>query len=71
MLPSEAVNRDVINHSQSPRTGRHGNPFADHYAKIGSLAGILSGVAAEQLRYIASISVELIVKVDSFRRGTR
>jgi len=34
VLPSEAVNRDVINVIQSPRKGRRrGNPFADHSQK--------------------------------------
>ena len=33
VLPSGAVNRDVINVIQSPRSGRRGNPFADHSQK--------------------------------------
>jgi hypothetical protein len=33
MLPSEAVKRDVINLNQLPKTGRRGNPFADHSKK--------------------------------------
>lgn len=33
LFPSDELNRDVINHAQTPRTGRRGNPFADHSQK--------------------------------------
>jgi hypothetical protein len=31
--PSDAINRDVLNFIQSPRTGRSGNPFSDRSQK--------------------------------------